>query len=325
MEYPNSVPENPLVSVCIQTYNHSPYIAQCIEGALMQETDFPYEIIIGEDESTDGTREICIEYAKKYPEKIRLFLRREEDKIWINGVKTGRFNFVENLKASRGKYIALCEGDDYWVDKEKLQKQVDFLEEKKSLVLCFHDSVIIDENDAVISESRLNNIHSDFTSDHMRLGAMIPPNTTLFRNVPFSFDEYFYKVLNADTYLWGLLGLYGSAGYISGIKNSAYRIHRNGIWGSKDDLYKSINHINLFRQVYLREKRSHLANRSFDKYYSKIVQFQDVPPKSIIARWKILLKEVIFFAKEKKFIYILRLIKKEALSTQRITKAMIKR
>lgn len=104
---------SPKVSVVIITYNHADFIADAIEGALMQETDFPYEIIIGEDESEDGTREICIDYAERYPERIRLFLRSREDVIYINGRPTGRFNSVESLKAARGEYIAACEGDDY--------------------------------------------------------------------------------------------------------------------------------------------------------------------------------------------------------------------
>ena len=120
--------EFPLVSICVQTYQHAPYIAECLEGLLKQKTTFPYEIILGEDESNDGTRDICKAYAKKYPEIIRLFLRRREDVIYINGNATGRYNFIQNLRTARGKYIALCEGDDYWTDPLKLQKQVIFLE-----------------------------------------------------------------------------------------------------------------------------------------------------------------------------------------------------
>src|SRR5690606_24131225 len=102
------------------------------------QTTFPFEIILGEDESNDGTREICKQYAAQYPDKIKLFLRSRKDVIYINGNPTGRFNFIENLKACSGKYIALCEGDDYWTDPLKLQKQVDFLENNSDFALCFH-------------------------------------------------------------------------------------------------------------------------------------------------------------------------------------------
>jgi len=119
---------NPFVSVHVITYQHAKYIAKCLDGILMQKTDFPFEIVIGEDESTDGTREICINYAKKYRDKIRLFLRDRKqsvitsstgNKIYLNGILT--------LRSCNGKYIALCEGDDYWTDPLKLQKQMDFL------------------------------------------------------------------------------------------------------------------------------------------------------------------------------------------------------
>lgn len=127
-----------LVSVCVQTYQHVSFIKECLDGILMQKTNFSFEVVVGEDESSDGTREICLEYANKYPDKIRLFLRSREDVIYIKGSPTGRFNFLENLKAARGKYIAICEGDDFWTDPLKLQKQVDLMEAKPVISLCFH-------------------------------------------------------------------------------------------------------------------------------------------------------------------------------------------
>src|SRR6478735_1262142 len=93
-EYPSKANTNPLVSVCVQTYQHVNYIKECLDGILMQQTDFPFEVLLGEDQSTDGTREICIEYAQKYPDKIRLFLHHRENNIKINGRQTGKFNFL---------------------------------------------------------------------------------------------------------------------------------------------------------------------------------------------------------------------------------------
>ena len=84
-ECPNTVSGNPLVSVCVQTYQHAPYIKECLDGILMQETDFNFEVLLGDDSSTDGTREICLEYARKYPDKIRLFLHHRENNINIGG------------------------------------------------------------------------------------------------------------------------------------------------------------------------------------------------------------------------------------------------
>ncbi|TVP52957.1 MAG: glycosyltransferase [Mongoliibacter sp.] len=126
----------PMVSVLVPTFQHVNYISTCLESILCQKTNFPYEIIIGEDESTDGTREICMKFAEKYPDKIRLFLRKEEDKIYINGVKVGRFNHLENFKCARGKYLAYCDGDDYWLDENKLQLQFDLMQKYPAANLC---------------------------------------------------------------------------------------------------------------------------------------------------------------------------------------------
>ncbi len=116
----NVLVKEPVVSVKMITYNHAPYIAQAIEGVIQQETDFPFELVIGEDCSTDGTREIVLEYQKKYPDIIRVIASEHNVGASKKGMRTE--------KACRGKYIAYCEGDDYWHHLQKLQKQVDFLE-----------------------------------------------------------------------------------------------------------------------------------------------------------------------------------------------------
>ena len=94
--------------------------------------------MIGEDNSTDGTREICKKYAEENPDKIRLFLRRPEDKIEVQGKKTWHYNYVANIVMARGKYIALCDGDDFWTDQNKLQKQYDLMESDDQIMLSHH-------------------------------------------------------------------------------------------------------------------------------------------------------------------------------------------
>ncbi len=119
----------PLVSVKMITYNHAPFIAQAIEGVLQQKTNFPFELVIGEDCSTDGTREIVHEYQTKYPGIIRVITSDKNVGMKTNGLRT--------LKACRGKYIAFCEGDDYWQSPHKLQKQVDYLEDNRDCGLVY--------------------------------------------------------------------------------------------------------------------------------------------------------------------------------------------
>jgi len=109
----------PLVSVRTITYNHAPYIRQCIEGVLAQQTVFPFEYIIGEDCSTDGTREIVLEYGRRHPDRIRVITSEQNVGMRANGQRT--------RDACRGRYVAICEGDDCWHDPNKLQRQVDFL------------------------------------------------------------------------------------------------------------------------------------------------------------------------------------------------------
>jgi hypothetical protein len=110
----------PLVSVCMITYNHAPFIARAIEDVLQQKTNFPFELVIGEDCSTDGTRDIVLQYEKQYPDVIRVIALAKN----IGLVK----NLCQTEKACRGQYVAYCEGDDYWHNAQKLQQQVDFLE-----------------------------------------------------------------------------------------------------------------------------------------------------------------------------------------------------
>ena len=119
----------PLVSVKMITYNHAPFIAQAIEGVLQQKTDFPFELVIGEDCSTDGTRKIVFEYQKKYPHIIRVITSDKNVGMKKNGLRT--------MKAGTGKYIAFCEGDDYWQSHHKLQKQADYLEGHADCGLVF--------------------------------------------------------------------------------------------------------------------------------------------------------------------------------------------
>lgn len=130
----------PLVSVVVPTYQHAAFIGQCLDGILMQQVSFPIEVLVGEDESSDGTREICQRYAAEHPERIRLCLRSRKDVMHIMGRPTGRANLLFLLGQARGKYIALCEGDDYWTDPLKLQKQVDAMEADPAAVGCFTDA-----------------------------------------------------------------------------------------------------------------------------------------------------------------------------------------
>jgi glycosyltransferase involved in cell wall biosynthesis len=126
----------PLVSVVVATYQHAPFIERCVRSILDQE-GVDMEVLIGEDGSTDGTREICQALAADHPGKIRLFLRHRSDVLKIWGRATGRANSIALMEAARGRFIAKCDGDDQWIDRGKLKAQVALLSSRPHLSACF--------------------------------------------------------------------------------------------------------------------------------------------------------------------------------------------
>ena len=130
----------PKVSISVITYNHARFVRQALDGILMQEVNFPYEVIVGDDVSPDNTREILQEYAARFPDRIRLILHEQK-----GGGIPGKLNFVSTIHAARGEYVALLDGDDYWTDPHKLQRQVDFLDSHPDFSLCFHNAKLLFE------------------------------------------------------------------------------------------------------------------------------------------------------------------------------------
>jgi len=224
----------PLVSVCTATYNHAKYISQCLDSLLMQKTDFEYEMLIGEDDSKDGNRELCIEYAKKYPDKIRLFLNDRKNVIYINGRPTGRWNFINLLKNAKGKYIAICPGDDYWTVPNKLQKQADFLEKNPHCSICFHNAYTIREPQNVPSGKYGPSIYKPFfTLEDLLYQNFLPTSSVLFRNKLFDeFPPWYWTVPMGDWPLHLLNAQFGDIGYFHETM-SCFRIHDKGIWHSR--------------------------------------------------------------------------------------------
>lgn len=144
-------PDKPVVSICCITYNHESYIEDALEGFLIQETDFPFEILIHDDASTDRTADIIREYEAKYPKLIKPIY--QVDNQYSRGV---RVNPVFNLSRVRGHYVAMCEGDDYWTAPNKLQLQLQLLEKEPNIGLCIHQTLQLN----VTSGSQVK--HTDF-------------------------------------------------------------------------------------------------------------------------------------------------------------------
>lgn len=219
---PEMLSIKPMVSIVMITYNHEKFLSEAIEGAISQITDFPYELIIGEDCSSDNTRQIAIEYQTKYPHLIRILY--SENNVGVNR------NYARTLFAARGIYIASCEGDDYWTDPSKLQTQVQFLNNNAEYVACYHDSAIIDENNLIVHSSVLEGKKNDYSPKDLQATKRLPTQTLCFKNVIEEFPPEFYFVHGADAFVISLLGFHGGAKYLNGIKPSAYRQHSGGIW-----------------------------------------------------------------------------------------------
>jgi glycosyltransferase involved in cell wall biosynthesis len=219
------------VSVCITTYNHRPFIAQALDGVLSQQTDFDFEILLGEDDSSDGTRQIALDYAARYPDRIRLFLHDRKDVLYIDGRPTGRRNFVYNIEQARGEYVALLDGDDYWTDSRKLQKQADFLDRHPETAICFHAAQGMNQvdpsRDYVL---RPPGRQSFYTLQDLLRENIVPSCTSMFRRGLFgAIPDWFYKTSVGDWPLHVLNAMQGNLGYLDEIM-AAYRIHSNGIW-----------------------------------------------------------------------------------------------
>jgi glycosyltransferase involved in cell wall biosynthesis len=144
--------ENIVVSICCQTYNHVNYIEKCLEGFLMQKTDFKFEVLLRDDASTDGTTQIVKKYSDKYPDIINPLIYNE------NQFQKGISPFRDNVKRAKSKYIAICEGDDYWTDPLKLQKQVDFLDGNPEYGLVYSDVDRYQESTNLLEKRIFKNI-----------------------------------------------------------------------------------------------------------------------------------------------------------------------
>ena len=226
----NSVEEDPpLVSVCMITYQHAFFIRQALDSVLMQEHSFPMELCIGEDGSTDGTRDICQEYASRYEGLVRLFVRDRGDAKRTTYAAPFMYNFVETFKSCRGKYVALCEGDDYWSDPQKLQKQVNFLEAHPDYSMVFTAAKTLrgltqqDWDPPPI-------VKNSYSLDDILERNFVCTPTVMFRNgVSDVLLEWLRKMQVGDWPLHISNAMRGEFGYINE-PMAVYRVHDQGAW-----------------------------------------------------------------------------------------------
>lgn len=210
-----------MVSVKMITYKHEPYIRQAIEGVLMQQLDFEFDLIIADDCSPDNTYEIVNNIIGNHPKGYRIKYFRHGKNIGILA------NSIYALNQCKGKYVGICEGDDYWTDPLKLQKQVEFLENNKDFSVCGTYTQIL--NNDGLSQQQQNITHETINHYDIVLGKSIPTLSLLFRNIKLDFRRYEENPFFMDQYILLLLTKDGSLGAKLSFYSAVYRYHGTGI------------------------------------------------------------------------------------------------
>jgi glycosyltransferase involved in cell wall biosynthesis len=276
--------DNPMVSVLMLTYNHEKFIAQAIESVLTQRANFKYELVIGEDCSADSTRDIIIDYKERHSEIIKIVLQDKN--------KGGHNNFRSAYALCKGEYIASLDGDDFWTDPFKLQKQVDFLENNNEYVICHHDAMIVNERNELITNSQLpDSSKRDLTADELIRCNLILTLTVCFRRVIHLLPEEFFRVYNADTFLFSMLGNYGKAKYLGDIiRADTYREHPGGVWSLLDEWQSNYHSMNTV--YWLSKHYGRIGMKGYSLYFAKQYKnyWSALFKESIVAKdyWKLL-------------------------------------
>jgi glycosyltransferase involved in cell wall biosynthesis len=259
---------SPLVSIASISYNQERFIAQAIDSWLMQQCDFNFEIVIGEDCSTDNTLKIIKEYQARIPNLIKVIT--SESNVGMMS------NFMRTLKACKGKYIAICEADDFWTNKLKLQKQVDVLKACPKSMMCFHNAEYKYESSSkpnmVFHEKKMKDTY--LMQDLLKQW-LIPTASVVFKNViPKEFPVFFNTATHGDLALFMYLAQFGDIKYIPD-SMSVYRLNDGGITNKFKGIEHNLTHIEqcIAMKVYFKPKYNYLFNIRISKYYLSTARY----------------------------------------------------
>jgi glycosyltransferase involved in cell wall biosynthesis len=222
--------KQPLLSVRLMAYNNVGFIKAALDGCLIQETNFPFEIVVGDDFSTDGTAEIIKDYAKRFPDKVRMLDRPVGGTYYVERLKKGRVhNWVDIVNNCKGKYIAVLDGDDYWTDKNKLQIQVDFLEKNQDFSICFHRVQILrgEKLEAITNPNTPEETDFDYLiaqSYYLNSSSIVFNKEHLI-----AWPDWVYQIFSMDVCVQAFLTLNG--GKVKMLQNNMaiYRLHGNSL------------------------------------------------------------------------------------------------
>lgn len=245
----------PLVSIICPAYNHEKFIAETLNGFITQKTTFTFEIIVHDDASTDNTAGIIKEYEAKFP-NLFANIYQIENQFSKSGDNIMRITFA----AAKGKYIAHCEGDDYWCDENKLQKQVDFLESNKDYSMCFHKvKIIVNELEDCGDIYEINNAFpATTTTKDLARRNYIPSVSVVYRSFKGILPKWFHSLPMGDWPLFLLVSKDGKIGFIDEFM-AVYRKHASGVWSSVN---YADNHMKMMRT-------RRILDNAFSKQYHK--------------------------------------------------------
>ncbi|AYQ34418.1 glycosyltransferase family 2 protein [Runella sp. SP2] len=277
------------VSVAILTYNQKEFIGKAIESALSQKTNFDIEILVGDDCSTDGAQETILAYQEKYPDKVKAVLHSK------NLGQNGLFNTIETLKLAKGTYIAPMDGDDYWTDDQKLQRQVDFMEAHPDFSACFHNALITYEDGTPSHELNAPDQKEVITAADL-VGEdeiwFMATSAVMFKNGIMHYPEWFLKSSSGDIPRYVILAKHGPIGYVPGVM-SVYRKNRGG--ASFKDHYRDArflyNRIAMYEGIdkELEYRHHSLLRLNIARYYRMLLDARQYQ-KSYFRRARLALK-----------------------------------
>ena len=254
------------ISVCLIAYNHELFIEQAVQGVLLQHTNFDYEIVVGEDCSTDRTLEILLQLREQNPDKIRLLTTHQN----LGMIQ----NYIRTLKACNGEYVALLDGDDYWCAEDKLRKQVDFLDQHPDFAVCFH-SVLRVDNNGVQQPKVMWPIQGKEIFDLSDLVKFnfIPTCSALIRRESIKeIPIWAYSLNFLDWLLFILAAEHGKIKFIDEVM-STYRVHSSGFWSSMDPINRMESRLQFFENLdpYLDYKYTNEIQRALKRLWRKLM------------------------------------------------------
>lgn len=283
----------PLVSICCITYNHAPFIRKCMDGFLMQETSFPFEILIHDDASTDGTDSIIKNYEASFPDLI--FPLYETENQYSKGFELSPSNMdiKFNYSRAKGKYIAYCEGDDYWSDPHKLQRQVDFLETHPEYSVCWHRCKHLHWEDNKWENDKCNELLNDAAGVDIDIATLFSgwytqPLSMLFRKSMFDFSwNNRYKYFRDEHEFYHLLTV--GKGYLLNFIGGVYVIHGGGVSGAIDHKKQCIISYKIAEELYRNNKNEYTKRFYADNLQWAVYQHKNECLKKIIYSFKLFL------------------------------------